>query len=475
MLLSPNEFLPRAEATLARLEGAVLDALSHHGAPSVSSLAGAFPKGRSLSPSELAQALCPGPLSPIGFAAVVMREVLPPVDVVLDAPVAEPTVVTGNARASGALRVTAPLIVLGDLEVEGVLEDCGPDSTVVVVGRCTAWGLKTSGNFLVLGDLVVRDVIQGIYNDDSLVVAGDLTTRFLDENDHDVTCYGEVHSEHHLENGRSGEEAASLATTFLMPELWNLDLGELHHDALFERIQQGEPVFLDAPQPRQVREPDEPTAEELEGLDIEGIASRASKSARAEDVVYAQRKTGEVWLLRPGSYPMHIYDGQRFLGEGPPPALDVKQRASERVTFWRRRGDLFLELERFGAVVQLHVGINNGSLKTFRFAFESSDAAVLELRRLEARYTGDFLRVTTVVPGRGPLERELAHYGGPKAEYTSAIVDGTALVTRDGERHPFDDEAAALSALEDWIAAKRKAGFDLKILEWKPFGLLARR
>ncbi|RKH25677.1 hypothetical protein D7Y13_23380 [Corallococcus praedator] len=475
MLLSSNEFLPRAEATLAGLKGPVSAALSHHGEPSVSSLAREFPKDAPLSPSALVQALCPGPLSPIGFAAVVMREVLPRVDAVLDASVAEPTVVTGNARASGGLRVTAPLVVLGDLEVEGVLEDCGPDSTVVVVGCCTAWGLKTSGNFLVLGDLVVRDVIQGIYNDDSLVVAGDLTTRFLDENDHDVSSYGEVHAEHHFENGRSGEEAASLASTFLVPELWNLDLGELHHDDLFERIQRGEPVFTATPQPQQRREPDAPTAEELEGLDVEGIAARASKQARAKDVVYAQRRTGEVWLLRPGSFPMHIFDGQRFLGEGPPPALDVKQRASERVTFWRKRGDLFLEIERFGAVIQLHVGINNGSLKTFRFAFETSDAAASEVRRLEARYTGDFLRVTSVIPGRGPLEREFAHYGGPKAEYTSAIVDGTTLVTRDGERHPFEDEAAALSALEDWIAAKRQAGFDLKILEWKPFGLLGRR
>ncbi|MCY1035922.1 hypothetical protein OV207_31065 [Corallococcus sp. BB11-1] len=472
MLLAPHEFLPRAEATRARLEGAVLEALSHHGKPSVESLAEAFPKDAPLSPEGLAQALCPGPLSPIGFAAVVMREVLPPVDALLDGPVSEARVVTGNARAPGALSVTCPLVVLGDLEVEGVLEDCGPDSTIVVVGRCTAWGLKTSGNFLVLGDLVVRDAIQGIYNDDSLVVAGDLSTRFLDEYDHDVTCYGEVHAEHHFENGRSGEEAASLASTFLVPELWNLDLGALHHDELFERIQQGEPVFTATPQPRQVREPDEPTAEELEGLDIEGIAARAPVSARAKDVVYAQRKTGEVWLLRPGGFPVQLFDGQRFLEEGATLALDVKQRASERVTFWRRRGDLFLEMERFGAVVQLHAGYNNGSKRTFRLAFETPDAAVRELRRLEARYAGDFLRVTALVPGRGPLEREFANYGGPKAEYTSAIVKGTTLITRGGEPQHFDDEAAALSALEDWIAGKRQAGFDLKILEWRPFGLL---
>ena len=78
-----------------------------------------------------------------------------------------------------------------------------------------------------------------------------------------------------------------------------------------------------------------------------------------------------------------------------------------------------------------------------------------------------------MVPGRGPLERELSKYGG-KAQYTSAIVQGTTLVTRDGERRNFDDEASALSALEDWIAEKRQDGFDLKILEWKPFGLLGK-
>ena len=179
--------------------------------------------------------------------------------------------------------------------------------------------------------------------------------------------------------------------------------------------------------------------------------------------------------MRPGIRPMQIFDGNRFLGQETQPALDVKQRASERVTFWRKRGDLFLEVERFGAVVQLHAGYNNGSMRTFRLAFETSDAAAQDLRRLEARYAEDFVRVTTGVPGRGPLERELANYGGPKAQYTSAIVEGTALVTRDGERQQFDDEASALSALEDWIASKRQSGFDLKILEWKPYGLLGKR
>ncbi|MFY0579338.1 hypothetical protein ACN28S_38250 [Cystobacter fuscus] len=82
--------------------------------------------------------------------------------------------------------------------------------------------------------------------------------------------------------------------------------------------------------------------------------------------------------------------------------------------------------------------------------------------------------MTTRVPGRGPLERELSKYEG-KAQYTSAIVEGTTLVTREGERRSFDDEASALSALEDWLAEKRRDGFDLKILEWRPFGLLGAR
>lgn len=474
MNLSQNAFLPRAEAALTRLDGAVRDALSHHGEPTVEALAQVFRDEGELTPSALIQALCPGPLSPVGFAALVLREVLAPVDAVLDGDISAARVVTGSARAAGSLRVSRPLVVLGDLEVAGVLEDLGPDSTIVVLGNCSAWGFQTSGNVLVLGDLRVRDVIQGVYNDDSLVVAGDLTTRFLDENDHEVTCYGQVHAEHHLENGRSGDEAASVASTFLLPDLWNLDLGEIHHRALFERIQRSEPVFTDAPQPRQVREPDAPTAEELEGLDIEGIAAQASKKARAKHVIYAQRRTGEVWLMSPGNFPLQIFDGTRFFGQGAPPALDVKQRASERVSFWRKRGDLFLELERFGAVIQLHAGTNNGPMRTFRFAFGSPDAAVLEMRRLEARYEGDFLRVTSEIPGRGPLERELAKYGGPKDEYTSAIVQGTTLITRDGAQERFGEEASALSALEDWIAGKRQAGFDLKVLEWAPSGLLGK-
>ncbi|MFE8595543.1 hypothetical protein [Archangium violaceum] len=474
MQLTQDTFLAQAEATLTRLDGSVLEAISHHGEPDAATLANAFGAGRACSVTEFIQALCPGPLTHIGLAAVVLRELLEARDEVLDGTVSEPTVVTGHARVSGSLSVTAPLVVLGDLEVKGVIHDAGPDSTVVVVGRCTAWGLQTSGNFLVLGDLVVRDAIQGVYNDESLVVAGALETRFLDENDHDIAVQGEERVKHRFELGRSGEAAASLASTFLVPGLYDVDLGEVHHDELFERISRNEPVFTEAPQPRQVKEPDAPTDEELQGIDVAGLAARAPVEVSAREILYAQRKTGEVWLTGSGQFPVVIFDGEKFLGLEPSPALEAT-RASERVTFWRKRGDLFLEIERFEAIVQVHAGYNNGRKTTLRFAFDSADEAARMVRRLEARYTGDFLRVTTGVPGRGLLERELSKYANGKSEYTSAIIKGTTLVTRDGVSKTFDDEASALMALEDWLAQKRQAGFDLKILEWKPFGLLAAR
>ncbi len=473
MQISRDTFLARAERTLAALTGAVREAVTHHGEPNTAALARAFAADGPRPPGELAAALCSGPLSNIGLAALVMHELREPTDETLGGTVDAATVVSGDARVSGSLIITSTLVVLGDLEVEGVIHDCGPDSTVVVVGDCRAHALQTSGNFLVLGDLVVRDVIQGIYNDESLVVAGDLRARFLDENDHDVACYGELHAQHHFENGRSGEEAASRASTFLVPGLHDVDLGELHATQIFERIARNEQVFTATPQPRQHREPDAPTPAELADIDVDGIVARAPVRASVKDVVYAQRQTGELWLLRPGVFGVHIFDGEKFLksdpGDAPEPA-----RAAERVTLWRKRGDLFLEIERFDAVVQMHAGYNNGSRTTLRFRFDGPDAAAAEVRRLEARYAGDFLRVTTEIPGRGPLERELAKYVGG-AEYTSAIIAGTTLVTREGKRQQFDDEAAALAALEDWLFKKRRAGFELKILEWAPFGLLARR
>ena len=473
MNLTRDLFLATAEAKLAGLDGAVREALSHHGEPGTASLAQVLRRSGPCSATELASALCPGPLTDIGLAAVVMRELLEPRDEALACLVSEATVVTGNARVSGSLSVRSTFVVLGDLEVEGMINDCGPDSTVVVVGNCAARGLQTSGNFVVLGDLVVRDVIQGVYNDDSLVVAGDLSVRFLDENDHDVACYGELHAEHHFENGRSGEEAASLASVFLIPGLLDIDLGEIHYDQLFERIERDEPVFAETAQPRRRREPDRPTAEELAGLDVNEIVSRAPVRASPKDIVYAQRRTGEVWLMRPGAFSVHIYDGEKFLRSEPGPVL-AAAKASERVTFWRKRGDLFLEIERFDATLRVYAGYNNGSKSTLLFTFDGPDAAAGEMRRLEARYEGDFLRVTTEIPGRGPLERELSRYVG-EPQYTSAIVTGTTLVTRDGERQQFDDEASALGALEEWLLQKRQAGFELKILEWTPFGLLGRR
>ncbi len=473
MNLTRELFLSTAETKLAELGGPVREALSHHGEPGTASLAQVFSRSGSRSAAELAAALCPGPLTNIGLAAVVMRELLAPRDEVLDCSVSEATVVTGNARVSGSLSITNTFVVLGDLEVEGMISDCGPDSTVVVVGNCVARGLQTSGNFLVLGDLVVRDVIQGVYNDDSLVVAGDLSARFLDEYDHDVACYGEVHAAHHFGNGRPGEEAASLASVFLIPELLDIDLGEIHYSQLFERIARDEPVFAETTQPRQRREPDRPTAEELAGIDVHEIVSRSPVRADPTDIVYAQRSTGEVWLLRLGVFSVHIYDGEKFLQSAPAPDL-AAAKASERLTLWRKRGDLFLEIERFDAILRVYAGYNNGSKTTLCFVFDGPEAAAGEMRRLEARYEGDFVRVTTEVPGRGPLERELARYVGAP-EYTSAIVTGTTLVTRDGERQQFDDEASALDALEMWLLQKRQAGFELKILEWPPFGLLGRR
>ncbi|MDC0710185.1 hypothetical protein POL68_17035 [Stigmatella sp. ncwal1] len=474
MILTKDAFLSQANATLAGLNGALRDALSHHGEPDIAPLARAFKKGGTCSATEFIQTLCPGPLSHIGLAAMVMREQLKARDEVLGEDVSEATVVTGHARVSRSLSVTAPLVVLGDLEVEGVIHDSGPDSTVVVVGRCTAWGLQTSGNFLVLGDLIVRDAIQGVYNDESLVVAGALETRFLDENDHDVSVQGEVRVKHRFKNGRSDEAAASQSSVFLVPSLYDVDQNELHHDELFERISRNEPVFTEAPRPQEVREPDAPTAEELQGIDVAAIAARAPVAVSQRNILYAQRKTGEVWLEGSEALPVALYDGEKFLGSEPMPALE-ETRASERVTLWRKRGDLFLEIERFEAIVQVHAGYNNGQKTTLRFAFDSADAASREVRRLEARYTGDFLRVTTEIPGRGPLERELFRYENGKSEYTSAIIQGTTLVTRDGHRKTFADEASALLALEEWLDSQRRSGLELKILEWKPFGLLAKR
>ncbi|RKH72498.1 hypothetical protein D7W81_05745, partial [Corallococcus aberystwythensis] len=146
MTLSKSEFLARAEATLAGLEGAVLEALSHHGEPSVDSLAGVFKGEAPLRPEELAEALCPGPLTDIGFAAVALRDFLPRVDAVLETEVSEARVVTGNAHAPGSLLVTCPLLgAVPDLRPEnqpgGSNTRVGPNfrRLPVSVGRDQRW------------------------------------------------------------------------------------------------------------------------------------------------------------------------------------------------------------------------------------------------------------------------------------------------------------------------------------------------
>ncbi|WP_241759286.1 hypothetical protein [Pyxidicoccus parkwayensis] len=108
--------------------------------------------------------------------------------------------------------LSGPLLVTGNLTVEGVLHNVGPEGLLVVGGSLRATGLDTSGEVLVGGDVEAR-VVWGHYNDHSLRVGNVLKADVVIEDDHDVQAL--VKSRHHFERDEFDESDAALKKVFV--------------------------------------------------------------------------------------------------------------------------------------------------------------------------------------------------------------------------------------------------------------------
>jgi hypothetical protein len=154
-------------------------------------------------------------------------------------------IVAGTLRVERGLDVIGNLIVLGDLEVAGVIRDCGPDSRVAVAGSICTRGIHTDGDFYV-GGCVTAEVVFGHYNDNSLLVGGSLRARLIVGDDHDIRA-ASVESPHFFDLNRPWRRAVA---ELLVDELFDVDPdGDeysppvLDRFRLFDYLARGREVF----------------------------------------------------------------------------------------------------------------------------------------------------------------------------------------------------------------------------------------
>ncbi|TDV56480.1 hypothetical protein [Actinophytocola oryzae] len=101
-----------------------------------------------------------------------------------------PVIWFGDARFDADLTLDGPLVVLGDLTVDGLLSDGDVDrSFLVVTGKLRTRALLSGAFDLVLGDLHA-DVVVCFNNDGGLGVGGDLVTELFVQDDHSYEVTG---------------------------------------------------------------------------------------------------------------------------------------------------------------------------------------------------------------------------------------------------------------------------------------------
>ncbi|WP_233585148.1 ankyrin repeat domain-containing protein [Corallococcus sp. CA054B] len=123
-----------------------------------------------------------------------------------------PRFVRGDLVVKGDVHVERPLLVTGNLTVEGVLSNAGPEGLLVVGGSLRASGVDTDGELIVGQDLEAQ-VVWGHGNDAALRVGGVLKAEALIADDHDVQA--RVTARHHFASGDFDATDASLQDFFV--------------------------------------------------------------------------------------------------------------------------------------------------------------------------------------------------------------------------------------------------------------------
>ncbi|MFE7840226.1 ankyrin repeat domain-containing protein [Streptomyces sp. NPDC057474] len=152
----------------------------------------------------------------------------------------KPHFVPGSIRVRGPLVLSAPLIVAGDLHVDGaIVDNSREDGHLVVAGDVEADALVTDNSLLVAGDCRIRDFIWGNDNSHQLTVDGAVRTPLLVLTNHSIE-YGDMDVEHGLDDPDTDELAARFVEEAL-------DRGNLSRDKLLALFRAGEPALKPTP------------------------------------------------------------------------------------------------------------------------------------------------------------------------------------------------------------------------------------
>lgn len=98
----------------------------------------------------------------------------------------EVALVIGNLTVKGDLTVGFPLIVTGNLNVEGCYEDAGSESPVAVLGNLSCQNMYTTAWVIVGGNTKVEHFFYGYYNDDSFECNGTLSASAILTDEHQI-------------------------------------------------------------------------------------------------------------------------------------------------------------------------------------------------------------------------------------------------------------------------------------------------
>jgi hypothetical protein len=148
----------------------------------------------------------------------------------------------GDLHAKRHLTVHAPLVVTGNLVVDGVMSDAGPDSWILVGKDLTARALYSDGELHVAGAITARELVYGYYNDHTLAAAEIRAPVVIgDEHDIDATVKADVYLDSdRYQQGRGKGVRARLAALFV-PDVLDDD-GGLDTEEVFDRLRRGKPV-----------------------------------------------------------------------------------------------------------------------------------------------------------------------------------------------------------------------------------------
>lgn len=131
--------------------------------------------------------------------------------------------ILGDVRILGNLSLSAPVLIAGSLEVNGVIIDSGDDSLLGVATSVKAKSIISDGAFWVGEDIHVSDLLLGHYNHQTLAAGGHVKARLLLLDDHDFQGHATAEYRLDLDNAPTSAETKKI-TQYL--GTWAIDKSE---------------------------------------------------------------------------------------------------------------------------------------------------------------------------------------------------------------------------------------------------------